>query len=36
MVRITVNTISPVSDDMWTYQVEITESNGADLKQDIK
>ena len=29
MVRITVNTISPVSDDMWTYQVEITESNGS-------
>ena len=29
MVRITVTTLSPVSDDMWVYNVEITESNGS-------
>jgi hypothetical protein len=29
MVRITVNTLSPVSDDIWVYNVEITESNGS-------
>lgn len=29
MVRITVNTLSPISDDMGAYQVEITESNGS-------
>jgi hypothetical protein len=29
MVRITVNTLSPTSDDIWVYNVEITESNGS-------
>ena len=29
MVRITVNTLSPVSDDTWVCNVEITESNGS-------
>jgi hypothetical protein len=30
MVRITVTTLSPVSDDIWVYHVEITESDGSD------
>ena len=29
MVRITVTTLSPIRDDLWAYQVEITESNGS-------
>jgi hypothetical protein len=29
MVRITVNTLSPVSDDIWVYHVEVTESDGS-------
>jgi hypothetical protein len=29
VVRITVNTLSPVSDDIWVYNVEVTESNGS-------
>ena len=29
MVRITVTTLSPVSDDIWVYHVEITESDGS-------
>ena len=29
MVRITVNTSSPTGDNIWSYNVEITESNGS-------
>jgi hypothetical protein len=29
MVRITVNTLSPVSDDTSVYHVEVTESDGS-------
>jgi hypothetical protein len=29
MVRITVNTLSPASDDIWVLHVEVTESDGS-------
>ena len=29
LVRITVNTLSPASDDIWLLHVEVTESDGS-------
>jgi hypothetical protein len=35
LARIIVNTVPAIDDNTWKYYVEITESDGSDLKQCI-